>query len=229
MLFNDGIKQHWLCKIDELGDRFNPDCGNSPPSWEFGEASPLNLLTGIYDDVKWTDLCKEFQLPRWILECVDEHMHNVSPRTSHQDLKLVVESCQTYTDLEVLYWSFAKKIVLYMLENFSAVKAQLSEYYASPMWAHLVTHCQLCIDNNKDQNQSLNLDLSYIDMCKFEVWGDPSNKYLYFHHSLEWVKNKHTGGFVEMLYNLHKYTDNKNREEVGQIVYTMLVDTLKGA
>lgn len=224
MLFHKGIKKHWIDEIGVLGERFNPDCGNKAPQYEYGDAAPLNLLTGLYGNVKWTELEERFQLPRWLLECVDEHMHNVSPSTSQEDLLTVFEACPTSADMDLLYCQFAKRMCIYMLSHFSGVRAQLSQTYFSPVWADMITHYQLQIDGNT----SIAIRDAYTKMANFEVWGAPGNKFLYFHNSLEWVTEKHTSGFVELLRGLHSFTNPITQEQAGEIVFKMLVDTLKG-
>ena len=145
MLFNDQIKKHWIEKIEELGDRFDPDCGNSIPNEITGQAAPLCLLTGLYgDDCLWSAYSKEFQLPRWILELTDEYMHNVSPETSKEDLLKVINACPTYKDLDLAYNRFAQKVIIYLLQNFSDIPAQLNQnYYFSTIWADMLTKFML--------------------------------------------------------------------------------------
>lgn len=227
MLFNDSIKKHWLEKIEEFGDRFCPDCGESDKYLPF-KAAPFCILTGIYNKVMWKDLEKEFQLPRWILSLVDYHMHNVSPLTSKEDLKNVIEACQTYQDHELLLHNFQAKMLVYCLENFSTIEAQLKrDVYFSPVWGLLLTAEQLKASRKEVPDKIV--QQTYELQCQFEYWGEPSNKFNYFGRTVEATQKGFPEHWAEYLHKLHKLKrEEVEWETVGQFVFESLIQTLKG-
>lgn len=229
MLFNDSIKKHWLEKIESLGDRFDPDCGNRPPKYKGMNAAPLNLLTGLYEDkAVWTDFEKEFQLPKWILKTIDTHMHTVSPTTSKADLKLVIESCPTYKDLELPYHVFNQKILGYLLENFSGLPAELNRnaHYGG-IWGLLMTREIL-----KAQRWEVPIQvLVNIQRLReeFQYWGSGS-PFEYFSSSTEAMLNQWTPDWPEYFEAFHKLKgETVDHKELGFKVLNMLVSTLKEA
>ena len=200
MLFNDQIKQHWLDKIEELGDYFDPDCGNS----KYGlKAAPFCLLTNLYgDQCLWASYEKEFQLPRWILEVISTHMHEVSPATSKEDLKRVFEACPTYTDLDLLYHKFSKEVLLYLLRNFSDIPAQLQhDKYYTGVWAHLLTN-EMLMSERKVISGDAYIKMEEIEKG-YEYWGMGGNRYQYTTWSKEAIIKRYTGKWVEYIHMLH--------------------------
>lgn len=230
MLFNDSIKKHWLEQIELLGDRFNPDCGTRPPRWEGGEAAPINLLTGLYnDDSLWTSFEKEFQIPRWILELVDDYMHNISPTTSYEVLKRVFSVCPTYVDLDLLYHKFSQRILMYLIVSFSDIPAQLrDDTYFGSVWVNLlINEKRLLARLSPSSSLLVNIQT---DQCLFECWGEPSNPYLYFSTSVSAIQNKYTGCWVECLRELHKLNGEIVEDKLlGDTVLDMLLETLEDA
>lgn len=231
MLFNDGIKNHWLEQIRIKGNRFNPDCGNRPPMGlefdeDFGEAAPFVILTGIHTDIKWSALEKEFQLPSWLLKLLDDHMHDYDPRGSAEFLETMFEVIPTYADMDKLHHKFNVKVLLYTIEHFSDLRAQLSNYYMAPVWANLLTIEKLKI-RRAEIPQEL-LDSVQQGLERFEYWFEPGNKYDSVHRSVERIRNGWTDGLASNLLTMHElHKTGVSRENVFTSVKDMLYSTLK--
>ncbi|CAL9990248.1 hypothetical protein VPHD81_0100 [Vibrio phage D81] len=108
--YTDAAKTHWLAKVDELGDRFNPDCGNNMDRYGI-QGPPFEMLINKFGSFKWAEGEKQFGIPRWVLEVVSMYMHEVHPRKAEEIVRTMFETVPTYTDLEPMRHKFA----LYLL------------------------------------------------------------------------------------------------------------------
>lgn len=151
--YTDSAKKHWLAKVDELGDRFNPDCGNHMSDLGF-EGPPFNMLINKFGSFKWTDGEKEFGIPRWVLEVVSMYMHDVHPRKSEEIVRTMFETVPTYTDLEPLRHKFSLYLLGRCLDDcgwYSCKMANVDKpkiHIAESLSPAIVQH-QLCIRDPK--------------------------------------------------------------------------------
>lgn len=100
MIYSDNVKAHWLAKIEEDKDRFNPDCGNNLSKTDNWTGAPQHVLINQFGDVSNLTFEKEFQLPTWVINFMTEYYHTICPAKSYEIIKEVFESVPTYTDLE---------------------------------------------------------------------------------------------------------------------------------
>lgn len=157
MLFTDKIKQHWLDKIEEKKEGFDPDYGCN--CGFYGDnldeplvGAPLLLMTNIWGSYDWDVLEKEFQLPRWILDFITGYMHDINPEESVWITKTLFNSLPTYVDFEEIKHKFMLEI-LYESQRHSGYfvpstyNRQTGAIYATDVYAKAITAHQLCAVN----------------------------------------------------------------------------------
>ena len=115
MIYSDSVKKHWLDKIEEHKDNFNPDCGNRRSKWNPEMGAPQHVLTNTFESQDWSFFEKEFQLPRWILNIMIDYYHDFKPSESYEIIKQLFTAIPTYTDLEPIRHKFSLRL-LYRLQ-----------------------------------------------------------------------------------------------------------------
>lgn len=100
MIYSDNVKAHWLEKIEEEKDRFNPDCGNNLSGIDNWTGAPQHVLINQFGEVSHKVFEKEFQLPNWITSFMTSYYHEICPAKSYEIIKQLFESVPTYTCLE---------------------------------------------------------------------------------------------------------------------------------
>lgn len=151
--YTDAAKQHWLAKVDELGEHFNPDCGNNMSRFSM-EGPPFEMLVNKFGSFEWALGEKEFGIPRWILEVISMYMHDVHPRKSEEIVRTMFETVPTYTDLEPLRHKFSLYLLGRCLDEcgwYSCEMANLTKpiiHVAEALAPAIVQH-QLCMRNHK--------------------------------------------------------------------------------
>ncbi len=100
MIYSDSVKTHWLEKIEEEKDRFNPDCGNNLSRTDGYTGAPQHVLINQFGEVSHKVFEKEFQLPTWLINFMTAYYHEWCPAKSYEVIKEVFSSVPTYTCLE---------------------------------------------------------------------------------------------------------------------------------
>lgn len=151
--YTQSTKDHWLAKVEELGNRFNPDCGNYMDRWgHYGP--PFEMLINKFGPFEWDLGEKEFGIPRWVLELVSKYMHEVHPARSREIVKTMFESVPVYVDLEPVRHKFAIYLLTRAVVECGWYSCTLKNptkptiHVAEALAPSIVQH-QLCIVNPK--------------------------------------------------------------------------------
>lgn len=151
--YTDAAKTHWLAKVDELGDRFNPDCGNNMDRYGI-KGPPFEMLINKFGAFDWSEGEKQFGIPRWVLEVVSMYMHEVHPRKAEEIVRTMFETVPTYTDLEPLRHKFALYLLMRGVSECGWYSAQManvtkSTIHVAEALAPAIVQHQLCIRDPK--------------------------------------------------------------------------------
>lgn len=151
--YTEAAKTHWLAKVDELGDRFDPDCGNKMDRHGV-MGPPFEMLINKFGSFEWAEGEKQFGIPRWILEVVSMYMHEVHPRKAEEIVRTMFETVPTYTDLEPLRHKFALYLLMRGVSECGWYHAKMANitkpiiHVAESLAPAIVQH-QLCIRDPK--------------------------------------------------------------------------------